>query len=120
MNETAHEDKDDIDMYEESSCSESNHTVPDESSSDVEKAQEAEDKATKDRIIKKEEEAVRNARLLVAAAITACAVAVSTAVYIFASGGDQNSFESEVSNIRDLYYILFQTDAASSFPQTTF
>jgi fructose-1,6-bisphosphatase/inositol monophosphatase family enzyme len=100
MNKTAHEGKGDIDNYEESTFFESNQTVPDKSSSRADKAQE--DKQTKDRIIKKEEEAVRNARLLVAAAITACVVAVSTAVYIFASNGDQKSFDLEVSNNRDI------------------
>jgi hypothetical protein len=100
MHKTAHhEDKDDI-IYEESTWFESNQTVPDESSSRADKAQE--DKETKDRIIKKEEEAVRNARLLVAAAIAACAVAVSTAVFMFASNGDQKSFALEVSNNRDI------------------
>jgi p-aminobenzoyl-glutamate transporter AbgT len=59
-----------------------------------------EDKEMKDRIIKKEEKAVRNARLLVITAIIACAVAVTTAIYVFASKSDQTTFELEVSNTR--------------------
>jgi hypothetical protein len=96
MNKPAQGDKDEIDRHEESSCSESNQTTPVESSSIADKTQE--DKEMKDRIIRKEEKAVRNARLLVAVAITACAVAVSAAIYIFASKNDQSTFELEVSN----------------------
>ncbi len=73
----------------------------------------------KDRIIKKEEKAVRKARYLVIAAVIACAVAASTSIYIFALKSDQSTFELEVSSSR-LY-----TSAASSIehrtrlPQTT-
>jgi hypothetical protein len=116
MNKTAQDGKDDIDIYEESSCSESSRTLP-----GLPQAGEItqEDKEMKDRIIKKEEKAVRSARLLVIAAVIACAVAASTSIYIFASKSDQSTFELEVSNTR-LY-----TSAASSikhrtrFPQTT-
>jgi hypothetical protein len=100
-----HEDKDDIgDKYEESSCSESNQTAPVESSPAGDDAQE--DKEMKNHIIKREEKAVRNARLLVAAAITVCAVAVSAAIYIFASSSDQATFELDVSNNRHVDYCL--------------
>jgi hypothetical protein len=94
MNETANEDNDDI--FDTSSCSDS-HTIPG-SSPEGDNPQEG--KEMKDRIIKKEEKAVRNARLVVIAAILACAVAVTTAIYVFASKSDQNSFELEVSNDR--------------------
>jgi hydroxylamine reductase (hybrid-cluster protein) len=57
----------------------------------------ADDKELRDRIIKDEEKGVRNARLLVIVAIVACAAAVSSAVYIFAAGHDQTTFELEVS-----------------------
>jgi hypothetical protein len=99
MNKTAQDDKthDDIDIYEESSCSESSQTLPGPPQ-EGEVAQEG--KEMKDRIIKKEEKAVRNARLLVIAAVIACAVATSTAIYIFASNSDQSTFELEVSNNR--------------------
>jgi flagellar basal body-associated protein FliL len=59
-----------------------------------------EDKEMKDRIIRKEEEAVRKARLLVITAIIVCAVAVSTAIYVFASKSDQTTFELKVSDNR--------------------
>jgi hypothetical protein len=96
MNKTAQDAKDDIDIYEESSCSESSQTLPG-SPQEGEVAQEGK---MKDRIIKKEEKAVRSARLLVIAAVIACAVATSTAIYIFASNSDQSTFELEVSNNR--------------------
>jgi hypothetical protein len=59
------------------------------------------EKKMKDRIIRTEEKAVRKARLLVIVAIIACAATVSTAIYIFASKSDQESFELEVSSDRD-------------------
>jgi hypothetical protein len=93
MNKKANEESDDI--FETSSCSESHQTVPG-SSPDGDNAQE--DKDMKDHIIKDEERAVRNARLLVIAAILVCAVAVTTAIYIFANKSDQDTFELEVSN----------------------
>ncbi len=83
MNKTAEDGKDDIDIYEESSCSASSHTTSPESPRGGQVTQE--DKEMKDRIIKKEEKAVRNARWLVIAAVIACAVAVTTAIYVFAS-----------------------------------
>jgi hypothetical protein len=60
-----------------------------------------EDKEMRDRIIKKEEKAVRNARLLVIVAIIACAVAVSTAIYIFSKKSDEDTFNLEVRSNRD-------------------
>jgi hypothetical protein len=97
MNEAANEDKDDI--FETSSCSES-HTMPGTSPKEDNMQ---EDKEMKDHIIKKEEKAVRNARLLVITAILACAVAVTTAIYIFAAKSDQDTFELEVSNDRHIH-----------------
>jgi hypothetical protein len=96
MNKTVHDhqDGDDIDIYEESSCSKSHQSMPVSSPAEDEKQ---EDKEMKDRIIKREEKAVRYARLLLVAAITVCAVAVSTAIFIFASNNDQTTFELEVS-----------------------
>jgi hypothetical protein len=100
MNNTAHEKKDDS-MDEESSWSKSHQTV---SGSSPEGDDAQEDKEMKDRIIKKEEKAVRNARLLVIMAILTCAVAVSTAIYVFASKSDQTTFELEVSDTRHIRY----------------
>jgi hypothetical protein len=109
MNETANEGNDDI--FETSSCSGSHHTAPD-SSPDGDNAQE--DKEMKDDIIKDEERAVRNARLMVIAAIIACAVAVTTAIYIFAKKSDQDTFEREVSYNRHIHCcrILIATNNA--------
>jgi CCR4-NOT transcriptional regulation complex NOT5 subunit len=89
------------DMDDEFSCSKSHQTVPGSSNEGDE------DKEIKDRIIKKEEKAVRNARLLVITAIIACAVAVTTAIYIFASKNDETTFELEVSNNRNIHYCNF-------------
>jgi hypothetical protein len=93
MNETVQDGKDAIDIYEDSSYSES-QTMPG-SSPEGEDVQE--DKEMKNRIIRKEEKAVRRARLFLIAAVIACAVAVSVAIYIFASNSDQSTFELEVS-----------------------
>jgi hypothetical protein len=100
MNKTVQDDKDDIDIYEESSYSESQRAMPGSSpeGDDVQ-----EDKEMKNRIIRKEEKDVRNARLLLIAAVMACAVAVSVAIYIFASRSDQSTFELEVSNRQPIY-----------------
>jgi heme/copper-type cytochrome/quinol oxidase subunit 2 len=70
-----------------------------------------EDKEMKDRIIKTEEKAVRNARLLVITAILSCAVAVSTAIYFVAKKNDHDTFELEVSNNRhiDCWSIVIAT-----------
>jgi hypothetical protein len=51
----------------------------------------------RNRIIKEEEKAVKKARVLVVVALCACIIAVSSAIYVFASNGDQHSFELEVS-----------------------
>jgi len=53
-------------------------------------------KILRNSIIKKEERAVRRARLLVFFAIILAAVCVSFAVYVFSSRGDYNSFVIEV------------------------
>jgi hypothetical protein len=98
MHKTAQDGKDDIDIYEESSRSASSHATLPGLPQEGELTQE--DKEMKDRIIKKEEKAVRNARLL---AVIACAVATSTAIYIFASNSDQSTFELEVSNTRHIH-----------------
>jgi hypothetical protein len=91
-------DKDDI--IEESSCSESRESGPGSSpeGNDVQ-----EDKEMKDRIIKTEERNVQIARFVIIGAVIAIAVAVSTAVYLFANKSDQDSFELEVSNKRHLH-----------------
>jgi hypothetical protein len=117
MNDTATEDNDDI--FETSSCSES-HTIP---GSTPEGDTRQEGKEMKDRIIKKEEKAVRNARLLVVTAILACAVAVTTAIYVFASKSDQDTFELEVSESRQIhcYNIEIATnDALTKIPTPCF
>jgi hypothetical protein len=116
MNETAQDGKDDIGIYEESLCSASSHTLP---GSPKEGEVTEEGKEMKNRIIKREEKAVRDARLLVAAAIIACAVAVSTAIYVFALNSDQTTFELEVSNNRRLLCscsIVFPTNGSNLIP----
>jgi hypothetical protein len=55
------------------------------------------DKDLRNRIIKEEEKAVKKARVLVVVALCACIIAVSSAIYVFASNGDKFSFELEVS-----------------------
>jgi hypothetical protein len=57
-----------------------------------------ESKIMRDKIIKEEEKAVKKARLLVVVALFLCLAAVTSAIYIFASNGDQYSFELEVRN----------------------
>jgi hypothetical protein len=116
MNKTAQDGKDDIDIYEESSCSDSSRTLP---GLPEEGEITQEDKEMKDRIIKKEEKAVRSARLLVIAAVIACAVAASTAIYIFASKSDQSTFELEVSDTRLYTSGASSTEHRTRFPQTT-
>jgi hypothetical protein len=59
----------------------------------------SEEQELKNRIIKEEETHVRRARILVGTVFIACAVAVSTAVYLFAKQSNQQSFEIEVSRI---------------------
>jgi hypothetical protein len=115
MNETATMDNDDI--FETSSCSGSHQNAPGSS------LEGEDDKEMKDRIIKKEEKAVRNARLLVITAIIACAVAVTTAIYIFASKSDETTFELEVSNNRNTYccsIVLATNDALTQIPTPYF
>jgi hypothetical protein len=107
MNETATEDNDDI--FETSSCSGSHQNAP---GSSLKRDNAQEDKEMKDRIIQKEEKAVRNARFLVITAVLVCAVAVTTAIYVFASKSDQDTFELEVSNDRHIHCcnIVITTD----------
>jgi hypothetical protein len=97
MNKADEDEHDSMD--EESSCSKSHQTVTGSSP----EGDDAQDKEMKDRIIKEEEKAVRNARLLVITAVIACAVAVSTAIYVFASKSDQTTFELEVSNNKNIH-----------------
>jgi hypothetical protein len=94
---SSHEDEDGMDV--DSLASSSHGTTHYGSSSQGANAECH--KKMKDRIIQTEEKAVRNARLLVIVAIIACAATVSTAIYIFASKGDQTTFELEVSSDRD-------------------
>jgi hypothetical protein len=54
------------------------------------------EKEMRDKIIKKEEKAVRRARIMVVGAFIACATAVSVTVYTFASRADFRNFELEV------------------------
>jgi hypothetical protein len=114
MNETANEDNDDI--FETSSCSASGShlNAPSRLLSKGGDKNAQEDQEMKDRIIKNEERAVRNARLLVITAIIACAVAVTTAIYIFAKKSDEDTFELEVSNNRHIHCcsILIATNNA--------
>jgi hypothetical protein len=117
--------KDTDDIFETSSCSGSHQNAP---GSSIERENAEEDKEMKDRIIKKEERHVRNARWLVITAILACAVAVSTAIYIFASKNDHDTFELEVRNNRHIHCcnIVIATDdvsncnSYSSFDDTPF
>jgi hypothetical protein len=98
--------KDTDDIFETSSCSGSHqNVVPEEDNAQ-------EDKEMKDRIIKKEEKAVRNSRWLAITAIIACAVAVSTAIYFFAKKNDHDTFELEVRNNRHIHCcnIVIATD----------
>jgi hypothetical protein len=97
MNNNACGTEDDIN--EESSCSDWNQNVPDSSPKG---GNEQEEKEMRDLIIKQEERNVRKARLFVIAAIIAIAVAVSTAIYIFAAKSDQDTFELEVSSNRHI------------------
>jgi hypothetical protein len=55
-------------------------------------------KEMRDNIIGDEEKDVKKARILVVVALCACIIAVSSAIYVFASNGDQFSFELEVSD----------------------
>jgi hypothetical protein len=55
-------------------------------------------KKMRDKIIADEEKAVRKARTLVVVALCTCIIAVSSAIYVFASNGDKFSFELEVSD----------------------
>jgi hypothetical protein len=63
---------------------------------DHNETQDEAEKEMRDKIIKKEEKAVRRARMIVVGAFVACATAVSVAVYKFASRADFRNFELEV------------------------
>ena len=88
------EDGDDggIDM----SLSESSFTGASASKHDHDATQDEAEKEMRDKIIKKEEKAVRRARIMVVGAFIACATAVSVTVYTFASRADFRNFELEV------------------------
>ena len=60
------------------------------------------EKELRDRIIKREERAVRNARIAVFLAIVACAAAVGAAIFSFATKNDKHKFELEVSHLRKI------------------
>jgi hypothetical protein len=66
----------------------------------LETKQDEAEKSLRDKIIKKEEKAVRKARLIVIGAFIACATAVSVAVYKFASRADYRTFELAVRKCR--------------------
>lgn len=51
------------------------------------------DKEMRDKIIRREEQAVKRARIVVICAIIAAAVAVSTSIYVFAAQADYHNFE---------------------------
>jgi hypothetical protein len=78
------------------SVSSSSFTGASTTKSAQEAKQEEEEKELKDKIAKHEEKAVRKARMIVVVAFITCAVAVSVAVYKFASKADFRSFELEV------------------------
>jgi hypothetical protein len=78
------------------SMSASSYTGASTSKSGQEAKQNAAGKEMRDKIIKKEEAAVRKARMIVIGGFIACATAVSVAVYKFASKADFRSFELEV------------------------
>jgi hypothetical protein len=59
-------------------------------------------KEMRDKIIADEEKAVKKARTLVVLALFTCIIAVSSAIYVFASNGNQYSFELEVSDRNSL------------------
>jgi hypothetical protein len=99
VNKTA-PDTDTDDIKEESSCSESHEAGPG-SSPEGDGVQE--EKEMIDRIIKTEESNVRDARLLINTAITAIAMAVSYAVYMFAFKSDRDTFALEVGNNRYIH-----------------
>jgi hypothetical protein len=86
----SHEDEDGMDL-------ESSHAGT-LCESSLQGANAEDDNKMKNRIIRTEEKAVRKARLLVIVAIITSAVAVSTAIYVFASQSDQTTFELEVSS----------------------
>jgi hypothetical protein len=78
------------------SISDSSYTGASASKSGLDARQDEAEKDMRDKIIKKEEKAVKWARIMVIGASIACATAVSVAVYKFASKADFRSFELEV------------------------
>jgi hypothetical protein len=117
MNKTVDDNKDDIN--EESSCSESHQIAP---ASSLERDVAQEDKEMTDRIIKKEEKAVRTAKFVVIAAIIVCAMAAITTIYVFATKSDQDTFELEVSNNHHINCcsIVIATDGALTLVPTSY
>ena len=63
---------------------------------DHDETQDKAEKEMRDKIIKKEEKAVRRARVMVVGTFIACATAVSVTVYTFAARADFRNFELEV------------------------
>jgi hypothetical protein len=80
----------------ELSLSDSSYTGASASKSVVDARQDEAEKDLQDKIIKKEEKAVKWGRVMVIGAFITCATAVSVAVYKFASKADFRSFELEV------------------------
>jgi hypothetical protein len=78
------------------SVSSSSFTGHSSTKSAQEAKQDEAEKELKDKIAKHEEKAVRKARIIVIGAFITCAIAVSVAVYKFASKADFRSFELEV------------------------
>jgi hypothetical protein len=77
-------------------------------------AQDDAEKEMKDKIIKKEETAVRRARMIVIGGFIACATAVSVAVYKFASKADFQSFEQQVRNCCLRMILVLRVQRSSS------
>ena len=67
---------------------------------DHDETQDKVEKEMRDKIIKKEEKAVRRARMMVVGAFIACATAVCVTVYTFASRADFRNFDLEVRRWR--------------------
>jgi hypothetical protein len=103
------------------SMSDSSYTGTSASKNGHEAKQDETEKRMRDKIIKKEEKAVRKARILVIGAFIACATAVSVAVYKFASRADYRSFELEVrgrkwlvlEDDRFMFSVYFNTTTAA-------
>ena len=73
---------------------------PSKSDHDHDETQDKVEKEMRNKIIKKEEKAVRRARMMVVGAFIACATAVCVTVYTFASRADFRNFDLEVRRWR--------------------